>query len=180
LIQATSFCTNLYQKPQNTYLYFAPSSFHQPSVFKSFIKAEVKRYRICCSKDDDFLTAKNNFVNRLLARGYDSDYLNKVMNFEVDRTKLLANLKSVSKMKDTSVIQENNKIQKLPILFKTNYTQRQISIKLKNCLLYIEALNFDKKSELIFKIRNKKAPTLCYKRSINLKEILISSKFQDL
>jgi hypothetical protein len=53
--------TKLFQKPQNMYLYFPPHSFHQPSVFKSFIQSEIKRYRICCSNDADFESAVNSF-----------------------------------------------------------------------------------------------------------------------
>jgi hypothetical protein len=166
--------TNLYQKPQNRYLYFASTSFHQPCVFKAFIQAEIKRYRICCSNDDDFLTATNNFIKRLLTRGYDAKYLNEVINFNVDRTELLKKLAERNNIKESVFIR--NKTQEKLTIFKTNYTQRQISIRIKKCLEYTEALHFDKKSKFIFNF-NKKTPTLCYKRSKNLKEILTSSKF---
>jgi hypothetical protein len=92
--------TNLYQKPQNRYLYFASTSFR---VFKALILDEIKRYRICCSNYDDFLTAKNNFNNRLLTRGYDAAYFNEVINFNIDRTELLKKLAERNKIKESFI-----------------------------------------------------------------------------
>lgn len=66
------FATSLYQKTQNKYLYLPPSSFHSPHVFSAFVIAEVKRYRLHCSREEDFLAACARYRQRLLERGYNS------------------------------------------------------------------------------------------------------------
>jgi hypothetical protein len=67
--------TRLFQKPINQYLYIPPYSNHSPTVFKNLVQAELKRYRLICSRDSDFETAKSLFYQRLKARGYTTDFL---------------------------------------------------------------------------------------------------------
>jgi hypothetical protein len=66
------FATSLYQKAQNKYLYLPPRSFHSPHVFSAFVIAEVKRYRLHCSREEDFFAACAIYRQRLLDRGYNS------------------------------------------------------------------------------------------------------------
>jgi hypothetical protein len=113
--------TKLYQKPQNMYLYFPPSSFHQPNVFRSFITAEIRRYFICCSNEIDFKLAIKNFKHRLLARGYDLDYLNKVMdvttNFQRNKWLYISKNLYINSPNKCNDFYRN----KSSIIFKTNY-----------------------------------------------------------
>jgi hypothetical protein len=170
---SNTICTKLFQKPQNMYLYFPPCSFHQTSIFKSFIQSEIKRYRICCTNDSDFESAVNNFKIRLLARGYKAEYLTKVMNIKLNRCELLNKvlLKNLFNHENSNY---NNSYR--PIIFKTTFTSRQKRIKINECLAFTESLWADQKSEFIFD-KKRKAPLVSYKRSNNLKEKLISSKF---
>jgi hypothetical protein len=165
--------TKLYQKPNNMYLYLPPSSFHQPSVFKSFIQAEIKRYLVCCSNEIDFNLAVESFKLRLLARGFGLDFLNKVMNINIERNVLL----KIATQKNNINHNKSNKISTLiPIIFKSNYCERIKSMDIKNCLKYTESLWSDPKSQFIFNSK-RSTPIVSYKRSKNLKEILITSKF---
>ena len=67
--------TQLYQKPMNRYLYLKPSSQHQRSIFANFIRAEVRRCRKYCSKEEDFRRTREQFLERLRARGYNDQQL---------------------------------------------------------------------------------------------------------
>ena len=60
----------LYQKPSNKYSYIPPSSSHKPSIFRSFIREELRRYLLACSKHEDFIALSELFQQRLLKRGY--------------------------------------------------------------------------------------------------------------
>jgi hypothetical protein len=44
----------IYQKPQNSYLYLTPSSFHQRHIFENTIIAESKRYKLKCTNASDY------------------------------------------------------------------------------------------------------------------------------
>ncbi len=81
-----------YQKIQNRYLYLAPNSFHRRAVFKGTILSELNRYRITCTSDDDFDSMRSIFYHRLLARGYNPDYLNSIFPCHLTRTELLDQL----------------------------------------------------------------------------------------
>jgi hypothetical protein len=158
--------TKIFQKPQNKYLYLPISSCHRSNVFKAFIQAELKRYRISCTSDDDFTALKKEFRSRLLNRGYTELYLDKIFNIEINRNELLFN----------TVKNRNNVESNTPIIFKTTYTNRQKIINLKKCLELTEALWTDPKSHRIFQ-RNCKHPILCFKRTHNLKELLTKAKY---
>jgi len=67
--------TKIYQKPKNAYLYLPPSSFHLKHIFQNTITAELRRYKLKCSLDEDYCIIKIEFYNRLHTRGYKKDYL---------------------------------------------------------------------------------------------------------
>ena len=66
---------SLYQKPSNKYLYLPPTTAHAKHIIENFITNELYRYRLYNMLDTDFDTCKQNFYNRLKARGYTSRYL---------------------------------------------------------------------------------------------------------
>ena len=68
----------IYQKPQNSYLYLPPSSFHQRHVFNNTIIAELNRYKLKCTYAYDYEEIKQSFYTRLIARGYKTEYLQTI------------------------------------------------------------------------------------------------------
>jgi len=74
----TRLCTSLYQKPLCRFLYIVPLSQHQRHVFSNFIVNEVRRYRLACSEDSDFLTCQLKFIGRLIRRGYPTSLITLV------------------------------------------------------------------------------------------------------
>lgn len=83
-----------YQKVQNRYLYLAPNSFHNRAVFQSTIVSELNRYRLTCNSDADFYIMRSLFYQRLVARGFNTDYLNSVFPLHHTRADLLSSLAS--------------------------------------------------------------------------------------
>jgi len=68
--QGSRLYTSLFQKPLCKFLYIVPLSKHQRHVFSNFIVNEVRRYRLACSEDSDFLACQLKFIGRLIRRGY--------------------------------------------------------------------------------------------------------------
>ena len=60
----------MYQKPSNKYSYIPPLSSHQPSIFRSFVREELRRYLLACSKHEDVISLTKLFQERLQRRGY--------------------------------------------------------------------------------------------------------------
>jgi hypothetical protein len=80
----------IYQKTMNKYLYIPPGSFHVKSIFKAFITNEIKRYRISCTSDEDFLDIKTKFYSRLIAREYvPTTQIDPLFSIEYTREDLL-------------------------------------------------------------------------------------------
>lgn len=70
------FCTH--QKALNRYQYIPPFSNHVPHTFQGFIKGELIRYIRTNTSYTDYMVIRERFRNRLLARGYNSTFLQKV------------------------------------------------------------------------------------------------------
>lgn len=85
------FDTKLYQKSTNKYLYLSPATYHPRHVLTGFISSELKRYRILCSINDDFDTAKENLKQRLIHRNYPITFLQPLLDQHLDRNTLLHN-----------------------------------------------------------------------------------------
>lgn len=120
--------TRLYQKPQNKYLYLPPSSFHSANVFKAFITAELKRYRILCSMDEDFTRCSDQFLQRLIARGYEAKALQPLFNQEYNRANLLQAIWQRFNGGSKTVAS------KLPILFKAKLTPETERLRITQLL----------------------------------------------
>ena len=72
-----------YEKELNKYLYIPRSSGHPIALKKSFIKAETIRHARNCSDILDFNNQIEKFKSRLMARGYKSLFIDKIL-VEVD------------------------------------------------------------------------------------------------
>jgi hypothetical protein len=118
----------IYQKPQNKYLYIPLNSFHPKSVFPSYIRAEINRYRLTCTNDNDFLTVKTDFFNRLTARGYPADFLTPIFVENQSRKNLL------DKVRNRLFGNNDNPKSIKPLIFKTCYHPQIKAIKFKDCL----------------------------------------------
>jgi len=69
----------LYQKPMNKYLYIPPSSDHSKSMLHNIIIQEIKRYRLHCEEDEQFVAVCDSFKERLLQRGYSQRYIDPII-----------------------------------------------------------------------------------------------------
>jgi len=99
-----------YQKAQNRYLYLAPNSFHRRDIYKSTIISELNRYRLTCSEDMDFYRMRSLFYQRLVARGYNPEYLNLIFPCHSSRSELLQSIQH--RVADTAV---RNPLDKIPL-----------------------------------------------------------------
>ena len=79
----------LYQKPSNKYQCIPMLSAHRPHVFHAFISAELKRYRLACTRDEDFHAVVSLFRQRLVRRGYPSQMVTVALARTPSRTALL-------------------------------------------------------------------------------------------
>jgi hypothetical protein len=105
--------TTIYQKPSNKYLYIPPFSSHNKHLLNNIIIQEIKRYRLYCSNDSDFLVVLNLYKQRLYDRGYKGVVIDKYFEFEniPTRQSLIDYL-----LNEKDIIIPNSKISKAPIL----------------------------------------------------------------
>ena len=76
----------------NKYLFIPPFSNHALHVHKEWIKSYIKRIRLNCTKDIDFLLHKHTFFLRLLVRGYKLKFLILIFNQKVNRPVIIKKL----------------------------------------------------------------------------------------
>ena len=143
----------IYQKPQNKYLYIPLNSFHPKSVFPSYIKAELNRYRFTCTGDEDFLTVKDDFFKRLTARGYPNDFLTPIFADIQPRQNL------INKAKQRLYSTNSNIKSKNTIIFKTRYSPQIKALKLKDCLQLTEGMKMTQDG---INLCHGRDPIICY------------------
>ena len=162
--------TNLFQKKMNKYLFIPPFSNHAPHIHKGWITSYIKRIRLNCTKDIDFLLHKNTFFLRLLVRGYDLDFLTPIFAQKFHRPRLIKRLikrqNNTEKPKDT--IPEM--IFKLPTCSRTC----QLKDNLKKCLRFTKAIGTIRNRTQIIG-QSKKTPIMCYKGGKKLGNILVKA-----
>ena len=153
---------SLYQKEMNNYLYIPPTSFHTQESIKSFIVSEIRRYCLNCSDPEEFTNRKSLFLQRLLTRGYSKRFLKPLINTQFIRSTLLSRIyTSSAKTKLSS-----------PTVFKRQNSPRLTHQQLR----YLVAIP----DELLehphfYSIFNGRQPIICYKRSKNIKELLVNT-----
>lgn len=74
-----------YQKEMNKYLYIPSFSNHPPATLRGFIKGELIRYSRSNSEFQNELAIRKLFYKRLIDRGYQKSYLNRLFNAPIIR-----------------------------------------------------------------------------------------------
>jgi hypothetical protein len=162
--------TNLFQKKMNKYLFIPPFSNHAPHVHKGWITSYIKRIRLNCTKDIDFLLHKNTFFLRLLVRGYDLEFLIPIFEQRFHRPRLMKRLIQKQRNTDKSKQLAPEMIFKLPTCLRTC----RIKANLKKCLRFTKAIQtIRNKSKVIGQSTN--TPILCYKGGKKLGSILVKA-----
>jgi hypothetical protein len=64
-----------YEKAMNLHLYIPRHSAHSPSVLKSLIHGQLRRFWLQNSNKDDYVNSAYRFLNHLVNRGYDQEEL---------------------------------------------------------------------------------------------------------
>lgn len=147
----------LYQKPINKYVYLPPHSFHAKHTFRSIILSELRRYRINCSVDNDYETAKELFFKRLCERGHKASDISCAFEVQFDRGALLDSIDSITP--PGLVGNRDNAI------FSCKRTPRTLAMNLREVLRYPQYLFNDPHASLCF---NGAAPLISYKSTPNL------------
>jgi len=146
--------TRLFQKKQNKYLYIPPFSNHSKSMFPAFITAEINRYRLLCTNDEDFHTACKQFESRLLDRGYLSSFLKPLFLSLPTRQSLLDKVS----VRYSQPPAEKQKDKLGPFVFKVVGTPQTKRLNLAHCLCPSDGLEEHPALEPLFK----KKPIVSY------------------
>ena len=161
--------TKLFQKPMNKYVYLHYHSCHSKQLLKSYIQGEINRYRLTCSRNEDYETAKAALHSRLLDRGYPLQILDQWMDIHPNRNVLF----------EKRIKRINNKRNSInnyqPLIFKIPYTNRTSQLNLSKCLTLTEDVISDIDSKIIF---NNRSPTICLTRPKNLSDILVRASYK--
>ena len=115
----------------NKYLFIPPFSNHAPHIHKGWISSYIKRIRLNCTQDIDFILNKHTFFLRLLVRGYDRDFLIPIFKQPINRFKAVQRL--------LQKINTGTKHTKTPtMIFKLRICNRtcRLKNKIKTCLRY--------------------------------------------
>jgi hypothetical protein len=94
--------TTIYQKPSNKYLYIPPFSSHNKKLLINIIIQEIKRYRLYCSKENDFIRVLGLFKQRLYDRGYKPEM--------IDQYFTMKNIPTRDSLINNLIQHDNNKI----------------------------------------------------------------------
>ena len=151
-----------FTKPTETWCYLDRSSCHSPAVFKGFIKAELTRYVRNCNNIASYETKKKIFTEKLRARGYSRQEIQKASN-EVD-------------FQDRhKYVEEKEKAGKIPLVFKINYHPQIESKHIKNALTkHWDIISKDPELRRIFP----EIPIIAFSRTKNLSDDLVRARMQ--
>ena len=161
--------TTVYQKPSNAYLYLPSCSYHNKATLKNNILQEFKRYKLQCSNNYDYIAFTQQYIQRMLKRGY---YLQKLTRLETKIPNRLELLHNIS--------QNNQNKRKLtnPLIFQTTKTPRQDRISLPQILKVPNDINDNPISQMIFNTRSQKCHVLIsYKKTHSLRHFLTKSLY---
>ena len=145
------------------YLYIPPTSFHTQASIKSFIVSEIRRYCLNCSDPEEFANRKSLFLQRLLTRGYSKRFLKPLFNTHFVRSTLIRRINISSVKTNLSSSPTVFKIQNSP---RFTHQQLRYLVEIPDDLL--EHPHF-------YSIFNGRQPIICYKRSKNIKELLVNT-----
>ena len=146
----------------NKYLFIPPFSNHAPHNHKGWISSYIKRIRLNCTQDIDFILHKHTFFIRLLVRGYDIDFLLPIFRKPLYRRQLI---KKLLQRKNTW---KNHKLRTLAMIFKLPTCNRTCHLKnkIKRRLNYTKQIREIRNHNEILG-NNKTTPILCFKGGKN-------------
>lgn len=154
--------TKVYTKPTETYQYLDRTSARPFSTFKGLIKGEVLRYLRLSNNENDFVSKRDAFKEKLIARNYtgkEFDHAIKGINFK-ERSNLLLPKPL-----------EN----KTPLVFKIKYAPHLKTKELEESLLrHWHLISEDPNLCQIFP----KPPFSAFERAPNLKDYLVNSRLK--
>jgi hypothetical protein len=165
LDQPAVFRTNLHQKFMNQYLYIPPPSFHPTSIYRAFINAELRRFRLICCSDILYSAAVDKFIIRLFRRGYNPDLILDVAKTIPLRAVLLEQVRSPQARPSSAP----------PILFKTTWNPRHLKLNIGKALDYRQDID---DNSIVVSVFNSRRPLMCYKRAPNLRDFLAPSRYK--
>ena len=148
-------------KETETWGYLERDSCHNPAVFKAFMKGELIRYARNSSNRQSYDLKKENFLDKLIERGYTKE------EFEEASGEVIFNNRKL-------YISEKDKQDDIPLVYKQKYFPHISGNHIKNAILkdwkIIEEHNVLKK---IFT----NPPILAYSRTQNLRDKLVRARF---
>lgn len=181
-----------FQKPMNAYLYIPLYSHHHPAVFKSFVQSEIRRYTLnsTCSMAVECMVLK--LGERLRARGYPHAYVQNITSVRFVREDILfpPHVKAVYSNKhhqyhprsatthpfNPPFIPSTKLCNESPIVFKILYTPTYAHKDLTNLLKYTSGEHSLRSDHMLCIPRDTHHPTICYKRTQSIGDLLITSK----
>jgi hypothetical protein len=149
----------LFQKDMNLYLYIPPDSYHTPATIKGFITTELQRYRINCSSEDNFISSKLKLYQRLLDRHYTPAFLDPIFDVQLNRQHLLNRSATTTQIHTPTVFL-------LPRNPRFPHKLLKHLIQIPTNLMEHPAFN----------LFNNQQPIVGYKRTQNLKDLIIKHK----
>lgn len=174
----------------NAYLYIPTLSYHSPAVFKSFIQSEIRRYTRNSTNTVDVDIMRKLLYDRLVARGYCTQYLSEIMSVQYDRVSVLFTPRALRLYGVTLSPRRLHPAIWYPftvplgvkvyqpadndvVVFKINHSPSFTARVLKSILLYSNPLH-SLRHDPVQCITN---PIVCYQRSQSVGDILISAKY---
>ncbi len=192
------FDVTLYQKPMNAYLYIPVFSYHKRSVYKAYIQAEIRRYTMFCTNEDDLWSIVALFKTRLLDRGYPEVLVDEIMRVKYVRfDELFPTEVQAAYWKQSNLPLPRccrDYVFGPPVVVKESERKASFVFCMENSPRYSEdvlkdLLNFGCESDegsygyVMYKnfcdvVSNKrKHPIICLKSPANMRKLLIRSKY---
>lgn len=97
---------SVYIKPTNTFSYLDTSSNHPKFIFKNIPKTLFIRIRRICSDLSDYLFYARKLFSQLVIRGYDPNYLTKIIRIiaALDRSDIIKYKLKVNKFSNSNIL----------------------------------------------------------------------------
>lgn len=67
-----------HQKSMNSYTYIPWTSMHPAACMRGWVVAELRRYVLTCTHQEDYMVMRDRFFQRLTARGYPLQFLHEM------------------------------------------------------------------------------------------------------
>ena len=163
-LQTKKLSVNCYMKELNRYQYLPFTSWHPKHQKEAFITGELRRYVIRESKYENFLKVRKLFFQRLLARGYPSQFIKSCFD------KINYSLRSEFLSRASQTEDKGH-----GTVFKLFYSKFTKGLKIKKRVLD-EIFN---KLQGDPELRHIPRPMVCWKNHRSLRSYLVKSRIKD-